>query len=455
MKQRGEDKDIVKKIVESLRNPPVFPYKEGAWERFKEIDSYPTKTSSKYIYIKWASIAAAMVLCIGLVLYSLQDTSFKKAEEKQKKFPDREWTSIDQSGAQKENKINAGKLEKEDTAEEYEESLPSSIEKEPQKIADVSKTTPVEIEGTKHKQHSISLSSNELYSHEFTVNEEALQNFSIDKLLLRPTATKLSTPMSSIPPLTLAMQSYAQTQVQTGKDPIANGGAEYSFSDRLYIGAYVSPTRTEDKMNFGGGLLLGFTIVPKLTIRTGLGFNQYEVSRLKNPDVSKETGKLSDAHQITKTGFEKSASLNGSAISNREVMIPNVNSVSAQVQSLEIPLEVQYDIGQGFYATTGASYAKAIRQKRYAHYQEIDRLTLQGTSQEIRRVDKTVESSEKNISNHGFGGFVNLSAGKKLSVGKKGLSLSVEPYFKIPIGGFRHTDLNYTNGGVRIITNFK
>lgn len=453
MKQRGEDKDIVKKIVESLKNPPILPYKEGAWERFKEIDSSPAKANSKYIHIKWASIAAAMILSIGLVLYSLQDTTFKRGEEKQKKVSDKEWTSIDQSGTQKENKINAGKLEKEDTAVEYDENLPSSTDKE--KIADVSKIMPVEIEGTEHTQRSMSLSSNDLYPQEFTVNEDALENVFVNKLSLRPPATKVSTPVSSISSLTLAMQSYAQAQVQAGKDPIVNGEAEYSFSDKLYIGAYVSPTRTEDKMNFGGGLLLGFNIVPKLTIRTGLGFNQYEVSRLKNPDVSKETGKLSDSHQIAKTGFEKSASLNGSAISNREVMIPNVNSVSAQVQALEIPLEVQYDIGHGFYATTGASYAKAIRQKRYAHYQEIDRLTLQGTSQEIRRVDKTVESSDKNISNHGFGGFVNMSAGKKLSVGKKGISLSVEPYFKIPIGGFRHTDLNYTNGGVRIITNFK
>jgi len=48
---------------------------------------------------------------------------------------------------------------------------------------------------------------------------------------------------------------------------------------------------------------------------------------------------------------------------------------------------------------------------------------------------------------------VNFSIGKEMRVNKR-MNLSVEPYVKLPVGSFKQADMNYTNGGIRIITNF-
>ncbi|HLS38996.1 MAG TPA: hypothetical protein VK023_12080, partial [Sphingobacterium bovisgrunnientis] len=66
---------------------------------------------------------------------------------------------------------------------------------------------------------------------------------------------------------------------------------------------------------------------------------------------------------------------------------------------------------------------------------------------------KTVKSLQDNVNPKGFSGFANFSLGKKVNMNRK-MSLSVEPFVKVPLGQFRKSDLDYTNSGIRIITTF-
>lgn len=233
------------------------------------------------------------------------------------------------------------------------------------------------------------------------------------------------------------------------------------FSDRFSLGLIVSPSATNQRTSFGGGLLLSYNIGKNFSVRTGATYSQYEVQTLKDPAHP-------DIVEVAKAPNPESAVASdryaASSLGLRDMMpiIPNVNGVSGIVQTLDIPLEARYTVYKGFYATTGVSYAAVLGQRRYAHYIENVNATpfdagLPNSEREMQSavtpVTRVMESENTNVRTNGFGGFVNMSVGKELKVNPK-VSLMVEPFVKMPIGNFRHADMNYRNGGVRIITNF-
>lgn len=448
MQKNKENEDILQKLITGLKNAPEIEYKKGAWERFKVQEKNGQKSNRGSL--GWIAAAASVLITFGLAFYFLNTTDSPKVDEIVTSIHSDPQDIPQEKAEESLSDLSIDREEEEDSrgqSEKTTETLAELNSGREQKIINnlpdmAGNTQRIEIltnwkEGDKSKPLSLTYKNVPLAEIKLTEIE-------------KKTLTKKPV---SIENMTLAMESYGQTQVQSGKEPLVTDKAEFSFSQRFQFGAFVSPVRTENKLNFGGGLLFGFDISPRLTVRTGLAFSQYEVSQMKNPNVDKEAGRLQNS--ISKDGFEKSAAADGGDMLNRQIMVPNINSVTSKVQSFEIPLEFQYNMGAGFYASGGASYAKVYNQRRYAHYQEIERISLEGNTQEIKRINKTVVSAEKNISNQNFGGFVNLSLGKEIGLKNNRFSLSVEPYFKLPIGEFKHTDLNYTNGGVRIITNFR
>src|SRR5690606_2128186 len=139
-----------------------------------------------------------------------------------------------------------------------------------------------------------------------------------------------------------------------------------------------------------------------------------------------------------------------------------INAVTGFVQSIDIPLELKFHATRSLYAVAGMSYSSILNQERNAYY--IDNInqetfaegypeTQEQVVNAVKPVTKSIESTEKNVNTNGFTGFVNLSIGKDLRVNKN-IGVSLEPYLKIPVGGYRRADMDYTNGGIRIMTSF-
>lgn len=454
MQRNKENKDVIQKIISELKNAPEMEYKEGAWERFKIQEKSEQKPRT--IPFSWISIAASVLIAFGLGVYFLNSPNVLVEEEIASS------THTESKKTVPNETTDEGQELFLDEKQEVKSAAKDAVTSETIAGTTTPALSPVERENT-NRLANLTGSSQKIEI--LTDWEEKKKKQTLPYVSREYTLTEIHLPTvkNNILPeksrvgdnMMFGMQSYGQSQIQNGKDPLITDKAEFRLSQRFQFGAFVSPVRTESKLNFGGGLLFGFRISPKLTVRSGLAFNQYEVSQMKDPDIDKEVGRVQSSTKISKAGFEKSASASSMDLMSHEILVPNINSVTSKVQSFEIPLEFQYNIGAGFYASGGASYAKVHNQRRYAHYQEVEEISLQGNTQEIKRVNKTVVSAEKNISNHNFGGFVNLSLGKEVELKNSRFSLSVEPYFKLPIGEFKHTDLNYTNGGVRIITNFK
>ncbi|WP_066751284.1 hypothetical protein [Sphingobacterium populi] len=204
--------------------------------------------------------------------------------------------------------------------------------------------------------------------------------------------------------------------------------------------------------------MLSYNVTKQLSVRTGASFQQYEVGTLRDPSqiASMEVAASPDRPLQTDVGMA------GSSLMARVPLIPNVNAITGMVRTIDIPLEAKYSFYKGLYAGAGISYATVLGQQRFAHYIENVNANpygagLPSNESEMRAavqpVVRTMESANTNVNSSGFGGFVNMSVGKEMKL-KRGPSVSLEPYVKLPVGSFKRADMNYTNGGLRIITNF-
>src|SRR5690606_17150144 len=116
------------------------------------------------------------------------------------------------------------------------------------------------------------------------------------------------------------------------------------------------------------------------------------------------------------------------------VMMPNLNSVSSKMQTLDVPLEIKYNIINDYYVVGGASYAFVLSQERYNHFSEYtDAITYSSasnsdkpTSTPQKTVERKVKSNNENVDTDGLGGFVNFAIGRKTGI-TKSLNISVEP----------------------------
>lgn len=231
------------------------------------------------------------------------------------------------------------------------------------------------------------------------------------------------------------------------------------LTDRFELGAFVSPSTTDRSFDLGGGLVFAYRFNDKLAIRTGASFNQYEVGMLRSHVQEVGEEKRQEAASIKNE--DEVVSKQASSLSTDNSYIPNLNAVTGKVQTLDIPLEIRYNVTKQFYATGGVSYAAVLSQERFDHYEEsAGTVTYSSASDSdsptqntVTTVETTVKSADENINTNGFGGFVNFSVGKKTNISRT-MKISVEPFVKFPVGQFKRADMNYTNGGIRIITTF-
>lgn len=231
------------------------------------------------------------------------------------------------------------------------------------------------------------------------------------------------------------------------------------LTDRFEFGAFLSPSTTDRSFDLGGGLVFAYRLNDKLAIRTGASFNQYEVGMLGSQVEQVREQKIAESAPVSDS--ESQISKEVKAFRTNNLFIPNLNAVTGKVQTLDVPLEVRYNLTKDFYATGGVSYAAVLSQERFDHYEESVGIPVYSSASDsekpvensVSTVERTVLSQDDNVRTNGFGGFVNFSIGRKVELGKT-MKVSVEPFVKLPVGQFKRADMNYTNGGIRIMTSF-
>ncbi|MFB2117626.1 hypothetical protein [Parapedobacter sp. 2B3] len=426
MSEREDDNELIHQLAERLRNHTV-PYKDGAWERFAAAHGQRRRKAWPY----W-SAAAALVAAIGLYWF----TRYSDETPAPLQVVQQEAMSQPRPAMPTEADRNV------------------EGEKRPQRgTAGQRSFAPVQVvEGEEVP----------------VVDGGADPGVTVETAVLAVAATDTATtpdPASHRVAAAIEPEEVEQPVHGDGKDVVFDPGVvdqgrlavasvhKAPGMEKWDLGLVLSPSLTSEAVNIGGGVAVAYRISDKFSVGSGVSVAQLGLG--KNPNgtpVNRLQQDMSSA-PVPSNGFNGESA---SAVNyKREV------STTSSVVTLDIPLDLRYDVAKGFYTAVGLSYVAVLDERRTSHY--VDRLNKNTFAHsQLSAADRLastefVYSSEKipakPLRGNGYAGFMNFSIGKKLPLSSK-LSLSVEPYFKLPIGRLAKEEMNFTNGGIRIVTGF-
>lgn len=433
---KDRNRELIELIKEGLKNVEELPYKKGAWEAYKA--KYTPTRKVKYLALPW--VAAAVMALAGFA------------------FLFHDWKGSTES------------REIVETKQEDKQPLPTT----PMPVGETT-DKPV-VEPRSERMVSINMPTDK-------IGERKPDRTKLDKIDSQPLHLAH---LTSRPVLTTKIKAPTVLSAGADRKPLAAlpwnddlvtgeqidpnfayqseaarhlSPKKLRLTDRFELGAFVSPSTTDRSFDLGGGLVFAYRFNDKIAIRTGASFNQYEVGMLKSQVQEIGEEKRQAAAAIKNT--DKLISKEAASLRANNFFIPNLNAVTGKVQTLDIPLEIRYNLTKEFYATGGVSYAAVLSQERFDHYEESAGIATYSSASDsekpaenpVTTVETTQLSSDENINTNGFGGFVNFSVGRKVNMGKT-MKVSVEPFVKFPVGQFKRADMNYTNGGIRIMTSF-
>ncbi len=433
MSEREEHNELIHRLAERLRDHTV-PYKEGAWERFVAVHGKRRRKLWPY----WS--AAAMLLAAFGLYWSTRYTT--------------EMPITPQLVQQGETTGRVGPTEQE-------RDMPDRTDTE---VTSDQPVLPVDHSGKGRERHTAS-------EEQFLVGTSAEVR---DETAPAAAAVDTSAVPSSEPHrLAVAIEPERMEQpVEDARSGIVFNGRAADFNGRdadadnhagtfpkpdsdmgkWDLGLVVSPSLTSETVNIGGGVAVAYRISDKFSIGSGIAVAQLGLG--ENPNYQPRYDTAPNSWSPTVGDY-----FNGK--SEQAVDYKREVSLTSSVVMLDIPLDLRYDVAKNFYTSVGISYVAVLNEQRTGHY--VDKINVNtfgnGNSSTAERLATTefVYSSEKipakPLRGNGYAGFMNFSIGKKLPISSK-LFLSVEPYFKLPIGRLSKEEMNFTNGGIRIVTGF-
>lgn len=426
MNKGEEHKELIQQVAERLRNH-TEPYKEGAWERFAAAYGHKRR---RRMWPYW-SAAAILLATIGLYLTVQQPNE----SATQPQFVQQD--AMPQSVAPTE-------------IEEHEQE-----ESERPETVVGSAILPAHDQG-KTRPHHEEVEQDLHAGTQAVGNEMALVKDSVGDHRVADRTSVLADTASTPDHMPNRLAAAIETEgaghpdAYTKMPPKSDSGME-----KWDVGLVVSPSLTSETVNIGGGLAVAYRISDKFSIGSGISIAQLGVG--ENPNYRPGyTSRQSDLSAPTNPSVDYPV-FNGK--SEAALGYKQEVSLTSSVVTLDIPLDIRYEVAKGFYTSLGVSYVAILNEQRTGHY--IDKINTNtftnGSSADRLAPTEFVYSSEKisdkPLRGNGYAGFMNFSIGKKLPISTK-LFLSVEPYFKLPIGRLSKEEMNFTNGGIRVVTGF-
>jgi len=438
----GNKKELIDDLASKLRDYEL-PYREGAWERFSTLQK---RQKARVLWPYWS--AAAVLLALGISYLALRDDA--STVHPQVAQSD---AAIRRSGVD----VPSSDLlspKGEDQSPSQNSNLSSSDEQSPE-----AKQSEKFINQKPFLANHVAVTASETSAH--NLNIEGLVSKKVENLQAQmniaahPTNRDLlgypmrSTIRSEEPEQKFTIATLGGSGLDQSlamNNPVSSRG----LGKKWELGAFVSPASSNDEMSMGGGLSVAYKLTNKLSVRSGVALQNYQMAMALDP--TQKSPAMMDAPASGNAFLTDVSSFNAR-------MNPNFTAVSGSVLTLDIPVEMKYSFTKTFYTSVGMSMVSVLQQERVNHYVEnisantfVEGKSAAGTNN-IQAVNRTIKSDQENVKTDGFNGFINLSIGRKLPL-KKTFSISVEPFYRVPLGQFRSADGNYSNGGIKVITNF-
>lgn len=253
----------------------------------------------------------------------------------------------------------------------------------------------------------------------------------------------------------------------------AVNGDKAIHGNKWTLGLSVASMMTSsEELNLGGGISVVYQLSDRLFVRSGVSLARLGVSTpaLGSKDPSNYVGYTDFSNGSGGSSGPQGPSGPNSLAESIAPISPDavpghytrmLSGASSNILTLDVPLDVKYFVSDKFYATVGVSFLGILNENRINHYIEnINKPLFNGYSangQDLQIAVKTLHVNEATryqpLKGNGYTGYLNFSVGRQTRVSNK-ISLSIEPFFKLPVGKLMREEMNMTNGGIRIVTGF-
>ncbi|WP_028295823.1 hypothetical protein [Olivibacter sitiensis] len=465
MKSR-QKKELIEHMVEQLRGHQL-PYKEGAWERFAQGHGDSPKASKPVLWRYAASVAAAILLGFGLFMWydapkEIDDQFVAINSPDKEKHADKGGNSLDKEehaskgkgqdqDAEGNRAVNGDGIERGNNKKkaEKEQSLSARLLAVNSPQRHVVSENSISDELLEKKVNDIeggdiwSPNKEQLATADIAAKEDS--NYVGSKEEVENTLADASVSGKSSLEMMLEKDSFQEDRSMVSVNK-ADKSRKWGF------GVVVSPVMTEEKVNLGGGVTLAYQISDKLSVGSGLS--------VVDLNVANNSVNGSNSRQV----LMNAAALEDSRLESKTMAVvgqKELTSISSNVIGLDIPIDFKYNLMRNLYVGAGASVFTVLRENRFNNYvSQFDNsqvVLAQGLAYnsvpEIRTVRTTESTAETPLKESGYSTFLNFSVGQKIPLSSR-IGLSVEPFYKLPVGRINNQNMNFQYGGVRIVTSF-
>ncbi|MCH7412782.1 PorT family protein [Belliella sp. R4-6] len=231
-----------------------------------------------------------------------------------------------------------------------------------------------------------------------------------------------------------------------GEDKLdTKGGNEKS----MRLGVILAPqtiSNNTQSMNLGAGVLSEFSFTKRLKLDVGVAYARQSI----NPSINNEVRSMSNVQY-------------SSDVSRSSAFASNFVNASYELSfgQLEIPLNLKYKLlenkGSDFYLITGVSSMVYMNQKNIGTFTSANFNTagLMQVNQTVQVFTETATpSSSDSGSEMNVGQMLNFSLGYEYSL-KNGTFISLEPFYKMSMGGQTFINQQFGIGGLNLRMNFQ
>lgn len=440
---KSEDhQDIIKQIADRLREHSV-PYKEGAWERFKEME----KKKRPIYVVLWPYLSAAAVILIAIVLFlnpsqqtivtsELVEKNIEKKEYKQKR-------NVKELG---EPSLQAKVIDKEVIQQ-------INAVKQNNGLALVAKAAITKEDLNDNGIHS-DVKTGVLKVEEMTAFHKEDKGINESSKAVKETTTEPSLITSGKEKKEPVDFLTALSTMKEDENPHENKNMDKKWS----LGLDVSPNIGNNKhVNMGGGVSFAYSVSPKVSISSGISYLQVGAEEM--PSFSGLSSPSAHPGVAGPSGPALDLSSPGVAYPGGRSQTKTLHKMESSVVGLDIPFAINYHVNDRFYASAGFSVFNVINEGRMNEFENrvVDVVYRGAENKTPEPVVHTFFSketlNEKDYAERNVNGFFNFSVGYSIPVSKK-VGLSIEPFFKIQMSTLVEEDMNLSNGGIKISTRF-
>lgn len=458
MAEKDKNKELIERMAETLRDHQL-PYKTGSWERFVRQSGNKPK---RVIWPYWAA-AAILLVASGLFIYQYGPTQDGVEMAKvQPSVPEGIVESLPT------DKLKIPPSTSQDEGIQY----PKQVDGKNRLATTDSQKHLAETNAVYPESENTEIES-DLRHGLVTAKDEELSE---QKTLIAAVVDEKKSPMTEgkqievakqeevigvesvedkapIRSLVLVENSPDERSNEIGKEMDGSSGLKDDATGRTWgLGLVVAPTLTSERVNLGGGVEVAYRLSDRFSLSSGIGISEMLVGQQVGGGLLNRSNDQAFSPAPNSPGFQ------GEHLSPGYVANVSLTDMTSNFLMMDVPLNLTYHVSKQFYTSVGMSFMTLFNEQRTYQYTANEyMMTAYGiVSQTVnyQRADMINDpaGSSANIGN-AYGGFLNFSFGREFPLSRK-INLSVEPFFKIPVGSLSRSDINLNNGGIRIVTGF-